>query len=176
MDDVMKIVSVDKLFREVVLHGTKEQFMDLIKKYPCCNLGQKWGDKFPNQGDAVIWATYIGNVDVLSKCVKYCDLTYCEKQLKWTALYFAAYTGNCHAVSILMEANVNPNIKDIHDETPLHIASWRGHATVVRLLLAYQVDSTIKNLDRETARDLAIKYNHHACVELFNNSEKCIIF
>jgi ankyrin len=54
--------------------------------------------------------------------------------IQQTALHIAAANGHLPIVSLLMEAEANPNMKDIYGLTPLHLAAEQGHLEVVQQL------------------------------------------
>lgn len=58
----------------------------------------------------------------------------------------------------LLSVGVNPNGKDIRENTPLHHAVWYENRDVIRLLIKYGANITIKNQDGKTCMDIS-KYD-----------------
>lgn len=52
----------------------------------------------------------------------------------WTALHFAASSGNDEIVDILLKANINPGIKTVDGRLAKTIAQELGHTKVVALI------------------------------------------
>jgi ankyrin repeat protein len=81
-------------------------------------------------------------------------------------LHWAAYWGNIDVVKLLLERNVDPNIKNKFGRTPLHMAAFWGHDDVVKLLLVRGADPTVKDKDGRTPLDLARERGRHEVVSV----------
>ena len=54
---------------------------------------------------------------------------------KETALHEASSHGHAAVVKLLLEAGANPNVLDIHKQTPLQKAEAAGHTETARMLI-----------------------------------------
>ncbi|SEP23172.1 Ankyrin repeat-containing protein [Flavobacterium sp. CF108] len=76
----------------------------------------------------------------------------------YTALHFSAQEGNIDSTMLLLENKANPNIKDIHGNTPAWVAimNWKAGANFDTLdqLVKKGTDLTIKNCANRSALDL----------------------
>lgn len=163
-------VSNDKLFREYIFSGNLNGIKKLITKD--VDIGQTWGDKQLQQATALIWATFLENIDLVSYFTKYINVNIAEKQMKWTALHFAAKNDQSRILSILIKSGAKVNAKDIHKETPIFIACWKGHLKIIKLLMLSGAKLTIKNIDGQTPYDVAVKYGHLECARLIKKTIK----
>ena len=86
------------------------------------------------------------------------------------SLSIASYLGLIIVVKELLNANVQPDVKEKTYVTPLHLASHMGHDAIVQLLLdaGAQVD-TRDNINR-TPLDWASHMGHDAIVQLLLNA------
>ncbi|KAH0586575.1 hypothetical protein H2248_007800 [Termitomyces sp. 'cryptogamus'] len=72
-----------------------------------------------------------------------------------TALHFAAQRWNSSIVQLLLEHNVDVNVKDNDGKTALHLASENGDSKTVELLLEHKADVHVKDKDGKTALHFA---------------------
>ena len=74
------------------------------------------------------------------------DISIAERNL---ALMYASKFNRDKAVSLLLNANTNPNIQftAARGETPLHVACESGHTGVVNILLKANADPNLQNLN-----------------------------
>lgn len=155
------------LFRQIVCCENVRHLKKLLLTYSKIDLHQTWGEGEPKQGNALIWATHLGNYTIVEELVKWIDANLREKQMGWPPLHFASKNNDCCCTSILIEAGANIDNVDRHNETALHIACWKGNYDVARLLVRHGANIHVKNLDGQTALDLAVQYSHKHCQELF---------
>lgn len=76
----------------------------------------------------------------------------------YTALHFSAQEANIDSTKLLLENKANPNIQDIHGNTPAWVAimNWKAGANFDTLdqLVKNNADLTIKNNANRSALDL----------------------
>eukprot|EP01091_Cochliopodium_minus_P003118 TRINITY_DN1295_c0_g1_i1.p1 TRINITY_DN1295_c0_g1~~TRINITY_DN1295_c0_g1_i1.p1 ORF type:complete len:184 (-),score=41.98 TRINITY_DN1295_c0_g1_i1:104-655(-) len=147
----------NKWFRESIMLGNKP----MIEKYT--DIHQKWGSNHIVQGNALVWSTFINNMDAVQRLVKSINVNEDEKQMNWAPIHFASINGNAQIISLLLENGANINQQDVHLETPLHLACWKGKENVVRILLLNGANPKLKNADGHTALDVAKKYKNENC-------------
>ncbi|CAL9016713.1 unnamed protein product [Prunus brigantina] len=60
----------------------------------------------------------------------------------WTALHYAAFTGNVEATQLLMESDSSASyILDLSNMSAFHVAAYAGHTEVMEELIRYQPDT-----------------------------------
>ena len=90
----------------------------------------------------------------------------------YTAMHYAADSGDEDLVALLLKHKANVNIADKRGETPLHIAAHEGHEDTVRKLLdAGAAVLAQDNLGRTPARTADIQGQHvfHFAAEAYHN-------
>jgi ankyrin repeat protein len=75
----------------------------------------------------------------------------------WTALHFAAQSSNIEIINLLLKNNANPNLIDIHGNSPLWTATMnaRGNFDCVEALLKYNARPDEKNNAGRSPLDMA---------------------
>ncbi|KAF3071792.1 Ankyrin-1 [Trichoderma lentiforme] len=93
-------------------------------------------------------AACLGLSDVVAELInKGCDPDVRDKRNR-SPLWWAAYNGHAGIVELLLERNVDTEVKDTFDyRTPLKLAAKRGSVSVVRLLLDKDADLEPVNTD-----------------------------
>lgn len=87
----------------------------------------------------------------------------------WTALHFAAQSGDNKAVRLLLDRGAVPDAQEKAGWMPLHLACQNGHETVVRLLLLRLSGEAVieqKEAQGRTPLHLASTYGHVDIVKL----------
>ncbi len=75
----------------------------------------------------------------------------------WTALHFAAASGDDGIVRILIEQHAYIDSESPNKITPVMIAAREGHLSTVQLLLEEGADATLKNAEGVTAAQFAVR-------------------
>jgi uncharacterized protein len=75
----------------------------------------------------------------------------------WTALHFAAASGDDAIVRILLEQHAYIDTESPSKITPVMIAAREGHLSTVQVLLEEGADATLKNAEGVTAAEFAVK-------------------
>lgn len=86
-------------------------------------------------------------------------------QTGWTALHYAAASGNNDIVQLLLEHFAYIDAESPNKTTPIMMAARSGHILTVKLLLEEGADATLKNDAGMTAIDFANKFNHKDIAE-----------
>ena len=81
-------------------------------------------------------------------------------QTGWTALHYAAASGNNDIVQLLLDHFAYIDAESPNKTTPIMMAARSGHILTVKLLLEEGADATLKNDAGMTAIDFANKFNH----------------
>ncbi|RYP42904.1 hypothetical protein DL770_011946 [Monosporascus sp. CRB-9-2] len=92
-----------------------------------------------------------------------------------SAVHIAAHGGFVDILKVLLEAGVDPSIKNNRSRTPLHEACWRGEDDIVRVLLDHALqhgaDLNIQDEDGCTPLDDACSAGWESIVTMFLDSE-----
>lgn len=83
----------------------------------------------------------------------------------WTALHYAASTGNDDIVKLLLDNAAYIDAESPNGTTPIMMAARSGHIYTVKLLLDEGADATLKNALGMTAIDLAERNDHRDIAE-----------
>jgi ankyrin repeat protein len=75
----------------------------------------------------------------------------------WTALHYAAQSGNISIGKALLENKAQVDIKDSYGNTPLlrAVFNFKGNGDMIKLLLKYGADKNLKNSNGMSALSLA---------------------
>ena len=73
-------------------------------------------------------------------------------------------------VSVLIDAGIDPNVRDGNDATPLMKAAWFGCVEAARALLRHGADATLVDKKGRAAKDLATTRGHVDVLALLNES------
>ena len=96
---------------------------------------------------------------------------------KQTALFLACDYGHQNiAEYLLTKVECNPNVQDIHGNTPLHIASRNGHLQCMKLIIeagTVRVDPNLTNKNNQTALHLASENGHRNITEYLLTHTTC---
>jgi ankyrin repeat protein len=115
-----------------------------------------------NGDTALMIAAYKGNVGAVKALI--------EKEVEvnrtgWTALHYAAATGNDEIVRILLDESAYIDAASPNGTTPIMMAARGGHILTVKLLLDEGADVTLKNGAGMTALDFARTAGQNDIVE-----------
>jgi ankyrin repeat protein/Cdc6-like AAA superfamily ATPase len=83
-----------------------------------------------------------------------------------TVLMFAAKDGDEWAVTTLLNAGADPNLRDNQDMTALHFATQNGHESIVRVLLDHGGDPHLLTKYSETVLHLAARGGNGSMVRM----------
>ena len=90
---------------------------------------------------ALSWAAEFGRSDIARLLIDLCgEQRFCvdfrrqNPEFK-TPLHYAARSGNAKIVDMLLDANADPNARDLHGTVPLYFAVWHEHVDIVQSLL-----------------------------------------
>mmetsp|Transcript_30732 Transcript_30732/g.98857 ORF Transcript_30732/g.98857 Transcript_30732/m.98857 type:complete len:509 (-) Transcript_30732:51-1577(-) len=92
----------------------------------------------------------------------------------WTALHWAAYSGEAKCVNILIRCGARRNVVDDLYRTPLHIAAQRGHVEVVKELLHFFADFSMIDKNHVNAMQIAHLEGHREVVKVIYKHKKQI--
>ena len=98
----------------------------------------------------------------------YLDATRGEP-INWTALFWAAKSGQRDAVEVLLDIGADINRRDAAGSTPLIWAAGMGNEDVVTLLLARGADMSVIDRDGRSALSFAIEKNQPATAKLLTD-------
>ncbi|XP_041654039.1 ankyrin repeat and protein kinase domain-containing protein 1 [Cheilinus undulatus] len=87
---------------------------------------------------------------------------------QWTALHFAAQSGDDRAVRLLLDKGAAADAREKAGWMPLHLACQNGHETVVRLLLSRLSEEAVgeREAHGRTPLHLASAYGHLSIAKL----------
>ena len=109
----------------------------------------------PNGDTALMVAAYKGDRDTVAALLaKGAE----PNRPGWTALHYAATSGNIEIVRMLLEKSAYIDAESPNRTTPLMMAAGAGHTAVVKLLVEEGADQSVKNEQGRTARDFAAKF------------------
>ena len=80
------------------------------------------------------------------------DLNQCDNLYQWTPLFHAAAEGRVRCLQILLQRDVDVDIKDEKGLSALYYAAWEGHLECMKLL------SSTKAETKETARSTLLQH------------------
>ena len=130
-----------------------------------------WGNEFHQRSTPLLlaaWRNAIENVALLIE--RGADLRACNKGGE-TAIHVAAQEGHIVIVRMLLDADVEVDIRDrLKDETPLLKAARRNHLPVLQLLQERGADLRARNLDGEMAIHLAALCGHINVIRIMLDS------
>ena len=86
-------------------------------------------------------------------------------QSGWSALHYAAASGNNDIVKLLLEKGASLNARSPNNTTPLMMAARGGHIMTVKLLLDAGADAMLKNDHEMSAIDFAAQSGHKDIAE-----------
>ena len=94
-----------------------------------------------------------------------------------TTLHIACEYGHRNiAEYLLTKAECNPNVQEVHGNTPLHIVSRNGHLGCVKLIIetsTVRVDPNLTNRNKQTALHIACEYGHRNIAEYLLTKAEC---
>lgn len=87
---------------------------------------------------------------------------------QWTALHFAAQSGDNRAVRLLLDKGAAVDVREKAGWMPLHLACQNGHETVVRLLISRLSQEAVREQESQgrTPLHLASSYGHLSIAKL----------
>ena len=86
--------------------------------------------------------------------------------VKETPLHGVCHHDRPDMVKLLLDAGVDPDVRDLWGMTALHIAVWRGCPKTAELLIESGIDTSLVSNEGWTALHLANLSGHRECVEL----------
>ncbi|CAF1011713.1 unnamed protein product [Brachionus calyciflorus] len=98
-----------------------------------------------------------------------CDLDYCDSS-GWTALRYAAWTGNEQIVNILVKNGATIDLADKDLRTPLRAAVFSGHENVVKILIKSGADVNKTDLENRSILHVATYMGHLSIVNILLQS------
>lgn len=90
----------------------------------------------------------------------------------WTALHYAAMTGNVDLVRVLLDHHAFVDAESPGKITPLMMAARAGHVEVVKLLLEEGAIVTLRNDAGLSAEDFALQHGHHELAKAFQKQRE----
>ena len=99
----------------------------------------------------LIYATLIGNLDILDILLKRSANVNHRDKLGNSALFYAASQGDAEISEVLIEAGANKDIHNGQGVTPLMAAVKLGHQDAVQLLLAKGANPNLRDYTGRTA-------------------------
>lgn len=95
------------------------------------------------------------------------DIIYITDSDGNTPLHESAVYNSKQCTRILLDNNVNINIKNGDGNAPIHVAIFNQSIDVIKLLVLHGADIHLKNNDNISATDLAIKFGFKECISIF---------
>ncbi|MCC6261816.1 MAG: ankyrin repeat domain-containing protein [Anaerolineales bacterium] len=89
-----------------------------------------------------------------------------KNALQVAPLHSAAAQGHADIVTLLLNHNANPNVREQNGFTPLHTASHNGNLEIIRILLFNGADMAIESKAGKLALDVANEAGHLDAVAL----------
>lgn len=90
---------------------------------------------------------------------------------EWTALHYAAFSGNATLIDDLLAAGADINARSTNGSTVLMMAAREGHADIARRLLAAGANPLLKNDFEDDAVKWAMKQGNHDIAKSFTTAE-----
>ncbi|MBC3870383.1 ankyrin repeat domain-containing protein [Undibacterium oligocarboniphilum] len=118
-----------------------------------------------NGDTALMIASFLGNATAVSQLI---DAGAEVNQPGWTALHYAAASGNAEVVAILLEHYAYIDAESPNKTTPLMMAARYGRAAAFQLLLDEGADPDLKNDKGMTALDFAIELERRDLIDILN--------
>lgn len=84
----------------------------------------------------------------------------------YTPLHIAARDGKKEIVKLLLEKNVDSNVKNNQGHTPLHLAVYKGKKDIVELLINNKADVNVQNNYGNTPLHYAVYSGNYEIIEL----------
>lgn len=132
---------------------------DYLLKQPQINI-----NAHAKNGDtALMLASYLDKIDYVKKLIAAGADT---KHEGWTALHYAAVSGNTDIMSLLLNNGANVNALSPNQTTPLMMASRSGHTAAIQLLMRFGADIHLKNEAGMNAYNFAIEAEKSATASL----------
>jgi len=86
----------------------------------------------------------------------------------WAALHYAAASGDCDIIKLLLEKSAYIDAESPNKTTPIMMAARAGHAEAVKLLVEAGADLHLKNDQGLSAADFAAKSEHPEIAEVLH--------
>ena len=86
----------------------------------------------------------------------------------WAALHYAAASGDCDIIKLLLEKSAYIDAESPNKTTPIMMAARAGHAEAVKLLVEAGADLHLKNDQGLSAADFAAKSEHPEIGEILH--------
>ena len=163
----MSCNGIHKYVGELLIKAAKEG--DAAKVQELLNIGINPNFRCGFRGTALIWASYLGHLDVVRILLKNKADVNLQSKSGFTALIEAAYQGNMDITRILLENKADANLQDDNGNgwTALIWASYLGHLEMVRILLKNNADVNLSCKRWEsTALKVASNEGHSDILEL----------
>ncbi|KAM6987570.1 LOW QUALITY PROTEIN: ankyrin repeat and protein kinase domain-containing protein 1 [Tautogolabrus adspersus] len=106
--------------------------------------------------------------DIISLLLDHGAATDLGDEDQWTALHFAAQSGDDRTVRLLLDKGAAADAREKAGWMPLHLACQNGHETVVRLLLSRLSEEAVSEREAQgrTPLHLASAYGHLSIAKL----------
>lgn len=106
--------------------------------------------------------------DIISLLLDHGAVTTTEDEDRWTALHFAAQSGDDKTVCLLLDKGAMVDAREKAGWMPLHLACQNGHERAVRLLLSRLSDEAVGESEARgrTPLHLASAYGHLNIIKL----------
>jgi len=121
-----------------------------------------------NNGDtALMIASYMANKPAV--------LALLEKNVEvnktgWTALHYAASSGNCDIIKLLLDKSAYIDAESPNKTTPIMMAARGGQMAAVKLLMEAGADISIKNDQGMSAADFAVTHEFNDVADLLKSA------
>jgi ankyrin repeat protein len=131
-------------------------------------------NKITDDDEPVVLAIKNHQIDIFRFLLKYdpAIIDRCNQPMKdgSTLLGLIATYGHSEMASMLLEHNVNPNVRDSSGCTPLYNAITKRNTSMVSILLHHDVDITVK-VDDELPLLTAVKYRNLEIITMILDSK-----
>jgi hypothetical protein len=112
-----------------------------------------------NNGDsALMLAAYLHQLEHVQQLL---EAGAQVNQTGWTALHYAAASGDAEIISLLLAHKADINAASPNKTTPLMMAARKGDTPVVKILLDAGADISLQNMSGLNALDFAIESEKH---------------
>jgi len=84
------------------------------------------------------------------------DINYTEKDLGWTPIHSAAFSGSLDILTLLIDRGARVNVPSGYGDYPIHLAAHQGHLDIIKKLVSAGADPDQKSGEMVMAPDYKV--------------------